>query len=194
MKILSIFTFLVLVVIFAFCRFGKSYECDQDSWRLVAAMYAYAISYPDDFPNFIENNRDQYTPGGQWQECAELLASQFSAAALSSASPSQIEEEAMSVASRAGAPELGPKVAESMMQTAPDMIRLASWLRSISNSVSEIQQGNLSAYYNSEVYQLSAFLWGSMQLGLTPEEIRSWQNIMYELNIWMVLQFAQQIS
>ena len=194
MKKLSVIIFLVMVVIFAFCGCSKSSKCDQDSWRLVAEMYAYAISYPDDFPNFIENNRDKYTPGGQWQECTELLTSQLYSAALSSASPSQIEEEAMSVASRAGAPELGPKVAESMMETASDMIRLASWLSSISNSVSEIQQGNLSAYYNTEVYQLSAFLWGSMQLGLTPEEIRSWQNIMYELNIWMVLQFAQQIS
>jgi len=194
MKKLFVIILLVLVAKFAFCGSGKPSKCDQDTWQLVAEMYGVAIAYPNDFPNFIKNNNDKYAPGGQWQECAERLASQLYLSALSSFSPNQIEEHAMDVASRAGAPELGPKVAESMMSTSLDMARLASNLSSLTKSVSEIQKGNLYAYQNTEIYFLSSILWSAMQGLFTPEEIKSYQQIYYELSIWMILQYAQQIK
>lgn len=193
MRRLSVIIYLVLVAPFAFCGFRELPKCSEDSWRLVAELYAFAISYPDDIPDFIERKKDRYIPGGKWQGCAELLASRLSKSALSSASPSQIREEAMAIAKRAGVPKLGPRMAELMMEPDINMMRLASWLRSLSNSVSEIQNGNLSAYHNTEVYQLSTLMWRLMSDLFTPEYNITFQNLMYKLNIWYVLQFAHQV-
>ena len=194
MKRSLVIIFLVSGIMFAFCGFQTSSQCDQNSCRLVAELYAFAISYPDALPNFIENNKDRYVSNGKWQICAELLASQLENSALFSFNPNQIKEKAMDIATEVGAPEFGPKVAESMMETATDMRRLASWLRSISNSVSQIQSGNLYAYQNTEPYLLTTIIWNGAQSLLGLEFTRKLQRMTYEGNLWIVFNFARQVG
>lgn len=189
------FVICCLVVVFSVCHLGaQQHSCDEESRLWVAELYAYAISYPDDFPDFVEENRERYAQNGRWQICAERLASELYSAALGGPSPDSIEESAYSIASRAGAPEMGPALYDQMMGSRIDMFSLAKYLNELLNAVPEIHRGELSAYHNTDVYQLSALMsWAFQISGMPPEEINFWRQLMFGLNTWYMLQFAQQI-
>lgn len=189
------FVICCLVVVFSGYHLdAEQHSCDEESRLWVAELYAHAISYPDDFPDFVEENRDRYAQNGQWQVCAERLASELLRGALGGPSPDSIEESAYSIASSAGAPEMGSALYDQMVQSRIDMYSLAKYLNELSNAVPEIHRGDLSAYHNTDVYLLSALMsWAFQISGMPPEEINFWRELMFGLNKWYVLQFAQQI-
>lgn len=189
------FVICCLVVVFSACHPGAAqHSCDEESRLWVAELYAYALSYPDDFPDFVEENRDRYAQNGRWQVCAKRLASELLRGALGGPSPDNVRESAYSVASRAGAPEMGPALYDQMMGSRIDMFSVAKYLNELSNAVPEIHRGELFAYHNTDVYQLSTLVsWAFQNSGMALDEINFWRQLMFALNTWYVLQFAQQI-
>lgn len=177
--------------------------CDPETWRAIGELYARAISGPDEFPSWLDQNRARYPAGGAWEKCGLGLATALLKTAPTSNQLGDIDERAASVAGRAGAPQFGPEIAASMRETASQPARLGSWLAQVltsasallgyknggKDSLSEIEA--LEAFEETEVAQMSRFIWSSMTMALSPSDIEAFRRALMEMNIDLIVQYGQ---
>jgi hypothetical protein len=192
-----ILSFLSIVLLIAFTSWGfvQGAGCEKDYKELVAALYASAMTHPDDFLNRVYKDREFYTNNNQLSSCFEQLATALKMGALAGPSVNDIKEKAYDISNKAGAPEMGDGLYKQMLETKSDMLILARHLNSLSDSIQEICNGNFSAYHNSEVYQLSTFTWNAMEYAWShrPGAVDMFRKMFWNMYKWYVRQLAQAI-
>ena len=195
---------LMVAAILAGGQTQQTAKCDLQIWRAVGEMYAQAVSGPDEFADWLDQNRARYPAGGAWEQCGMRLATALLKTALTSDQLNDIDERAASVAGRAGAPQFGAQVAASMKETANDSARLGSWLAQVlsaapgllgygnggaKDSLSEIEA--LEAFGQTEIVQTARFIWSSLSIALSPQDLNTYRKIMMEMNIDLIVQYGQ---
>ena len=152
----------------------------------LARVYSIAVAYPDSVPNYMSENK---TP--MEAECAEGSFGRFfidclRQQALSGPAPNEVNERAMDIAARAGAPQLGPQLAEEFMKERTDMMLLASYLEDIIGVIPDILQGNTNSYQGTTLCSAMQFVWQSAAGLVQPEFLQTLRQMTFELNEWYV--------
>lgn len=158
-------------------------ECTKETWRAVAELYALAACYPDRFPEFVAGSKGKYPPGGAWRKCAERLGNTL----LNMGSPvgdrREIEERAYGVAARAGAPEFGGPVADSMARSADSPALMGLYLLTVIRSAVEIQAGNAGFYTSTDYYQVTSQAWQLAAYAMGAEQMEKFRKVVYEASV-----------
>lgn len=181
-------------------------SCDLPVWEAVAGLYSQAVSNPEEFPEWLEKNRDRYPAGGVWERCGRRLAEALMKMALTPAWAGEIDEHAASVAGKAGAPQLGPQVAESMKATANDTARLGAWLAEVlqltpgllgygSDGLEDelARFDALFALEKTDVFRTARLIWSSLSVALSPTDIDIYRGMLREMNVWLIIRFGQAL-
>lgn len=194
-KPILLFWSVVLLIAFPSWGYGQEAGCDSAYKGAISALYAVAMTNPDDFPNFVNKNRDFLFNNSQLRSCFERFATALRVGALAGPSVNDIQEEAYDMANKSGAPEMGDALYKQMLETKSDMLTLARHLNSLSESIQEICKGNLSTYHNSEVYKLSTFMWSAMKdaWGWQPGAVDKWRRTFFNMYDWYIGQLAKGI-
>ncbi len=158
-------------------------KCTKETWLQIAELYAQAVCYPDQFPDFVERSKDQYAPGGPWQKCGEQLGKALMNMAAPLGDRREIEERAYSVAAGAGAPELGGQVADSMVQSAGSPAVMGLYLLVLIQSAVQIQGGNTAYYAATDLYQISSQAWRLMAFGMGPEQMEKFRKVIHDVTV-----------
>ena len=80
--------------------------CDQDGKSLASALYAIAMTHPDNLPNEVSKNRQFFVPNRQWRICFDHIADGLMTGAVAGPSVNRIRDRAYDVASRSGVPQM----------------------------------------------------------------------------------------
>jgi len=152
----------------------------------LARVYSIAVAYPDNVPNYISENK---TP--MEAECAEGSFGRFfidllRQRAISGPSPDEVNDRAMEIASIAGAPQLGPQLAQEFLKERTDMMLLASYLEDIIGVIPDILQGNTNSYQRTTLCSAMQFVWQSAAGLVQPEFLQALRQMTFELNEWYV--------
>jgi len=162
---------------------AQSSPCTKETWRAVAELYALAACYPDQFPEFVSGSKDKFAPGGAWRKCAERLGNTL----LNMGSPvgdrREIEERAYGVAARAGAPEFGGPVADSMARSADSPALMGLYLLTVIRSAVEIQAGNAGFYTSTDYYQVTSQAWQLAAYAMGAEQMEKFRKVVYEASV-----------
>ncbi len=166
--------------------------CSDNTKDWIATAYAGAVSYPENFPKWaLQNKAALDSP--QFKSCLEHFASQLTAAALSAPPYNDIYSRSMDIATDAGAPELGQKVAQDMAKTSGDLLQLASTLRQLMVCLSGIFNGDSTKWEQSN-FQAMAFVWRMSEQQLGTQDTQRLQKISFELHRWYLSTLAKQAS
>jgi hypothetical protein len=160
--------------------------CNGDAGVGIARAYAIAISYPDSLPQFVKNNPDLFRENGPSIICGRTLVTELRKAVLKGPDIESIKGHAMDVATRAGAPELGPKLGEDMAKGSADVMQLAFWLEELVNTIPSLLQDDPKPYSNTSIYQYSKFMWTFSEGLLLPDDLKRFRDMMQEANEWIV--------
>lgn len=95
---------------------GQSSPCNVVNSERLATAYALAFFYPDHFVSYVQQERATLS-SSPFRRCIEAVRNAYSAAGINHPSSQEVYARSMDVASRAGAPELGPQVADSTTRT-----------------------------------------------------------------------------
>ena len=173
---------------------SQSAGCTKETWRAVAELYALAACYPDQFPEFVAGSKAKYPPGGAWQKCAERLGN----ALLNTGSPlgdrREIEERAYGVAARAGAPEFGGPVADSMARSADSPALMGLYLLTVIRSAVEIQAGNPGFYTSTDYYQLTSQAWQLAAYAMGPEQMEKFRKVVFEASVATLAEIWEKLA
>lgn len=169
--------------------------CGGDAGVALAEVYAIAVSYPDNVPDFIQKNSPLFQQNGSAIKCGRVLASQLLSAALSGPSPNSIREHAGDVACRAGRCDLGETVSDDIMKNKSDMYQLAGYLQNLVDTAPSITEGDVGPYQNTAIYQTSQMVWGMTEsMGvLHPSDIKALRDITFEMSRWYLGNFARLV-
>ncbi len=189
---------LISVVIIMFGMIASSavraqpLSCTKETWQQVAELYAFAVCYPDQFPDFVERSKDKYPPGGPWQKCGEQLGNALLNMATPLGERREIEERAYSVAARAGAPEFGGQVADSMTQSANSPAMMGLYLLVLIKSAVEIRGGNTAYFVSTDLYQITSQAWRLMAFAMGPEQMEKFRKVIFEATVVTIADAAQR--
>jgi len=152
----------------------------------LARVYSLAVAYPDNVPGYISENKVTMEA-----ECTEgsfgrFLVDCLRERALSGPSPSDVSSRAMDIAARAGAPQLGPQLAQEFLRERTDMMLLARYLENIIEVIPDILKGNVRSYQQTKIYSAMQFVWESAASLVLPEFLQALQKMTFELNEWYV--------
>lgn len=126
---------------------GQGSPCDATKSEQLGTVYALALFYPERFVNYVEQEGAALS-SSSFRRCIEGVRNAFSIAAINMPSSREIEEKSMDIASRAGAPRLGPEVARNIIQSQGNYALVAEALAQLSR----VLAGEL-AYEHTIMYQ-----------------------------------------
>jgi hypothetical protein len=167
---------------------------DENTCVLVATVYSVSISYPEELPQYINSNKSALTANRKFDYCIGKLSNALLISAIKSPSRDEVQERSMKIASDAGAPELGSRVADDMMKTSGDMYQLGLYLKQLRNSTPQILNGNIDEYKNTDIYQLSSLVWNLSGNFLDPGQVKKLREITFKLSYWYVLSLLQSMN
>jgi hypothetical protein len=162
---------------------AQSPTCTKETWRALAELYARAACYPDQFPDFVAGAKAKYPPGGAWRTCGERLGKALMETGASVGDRREIEERAYSVAARAGAPEFGGPVADSMARSADSPALMGLYLLTVIRSAAEIQAGNPGFYTSTDYFRLTSQAWQLAAYAMGPEQMENFRKVVYEASV-----------
>lgn len=171
---------------------AKGVGCDAESSERLGTSFALAVFYPDRFASYVDKEKGNFGTAS-FRKCLGGLVKALEHEGLNTPSGQDIESRAMSVASRAGAPELGPKVAEDWKATQGNPSVLALLMRQLSNVLT-----GEKAYEDTLLYQdarqrqslgeLLEVVGGEAEMGSFWEHYIA---ISYDLTRWYVESLAR---
>jgi hypothetical protein len=126
---------------------GSELPCDAAMGKQLGIVYALAVLDPEQFVRYVQQEKDTLA-STSFRRCIKAVADAVLAAALNMPSSQERYERAMDIASRAGVPELGPKVADDMTKTQGNSALVALAL----TQLSQVLGGEL-AYESSILYE-----------------------------------------
>jgi hypothetical protein len=147
----------------------------------------------DQFPDFVAKSKDKYAPGGQWQKCGEQLGQALLNMATPLGERREIEERAYSVAARAGAPEFGGQVADSMTQSANSPAVMGLYLLVLIQSAAQIQAGNVGYYVATDLYQITSQAWKMMAFAMGPDQMEKFRKVIYDVTAATIADVGQKV-
>lgn len=137
---------------------GQGSPCDATTSEQLGTVYALALFYPERFVNYVEQEGAALS-SSSFRRCIEGVRNAFSIAAINMPSNQEIYERSMSIASRAGAPHLGPEVARNIMQSQGNYALVAEALAQLSRVL-----GGELAYKSTSMYETAIQLQSLRQL------------------------------
>lgn len=176
----------LLISIFLVFLISCSNTHDTKTKDLVAVIYALAISQPDAVPEYVKSHKNLFAESSDFYNCIDDFSNALKESAIKSPSRNEIYDQAMKIAGDAGMPEMGSKIADDMSRSSGDMIRLASYLQQIKNSMPGLINGNSRTYASTELYQMSSYIWQMSSNLLLPQQVQSIREMMYRLSYWYV--------
>lgn len=128
--------------------------------------------------------------------CAKVLSSQLAAHALSGPWQKSIYESSMDIASKAGRPDLGPRVSVDILKSKADMLQLAGYLNDLAVSLPSAASGDFTAYHGTAIYKNSQLVWRfSQSTGiLSPADVKAFRQILGEASRWYVQTLASYVQ
>lgn len=172
---------------------AQTSRCTKEAWQQIAELYAQAVCYPDQFPDFVERFKDKYPPGGPWQKCGEQLGNALLNMAQPLGDRREIEERAYSVAARAGAPEFGGQVADSMIQSANSPAMLGLYMLVLIKSAVEIRAGNTAYFVSTDLYQITSQAWQLAAYAMGPEQMEKFRKVVYDVTAATIADAARKV-
>ena len=152
----------------------------------LARVYSLAVAYPDDVPGYVSENGN-VLQGECTDDCfGRFFVDRLRARALSGPAPDDVYQQAMQIASQAGAPQLGQQLASEFMKERTDMMLLARYLEDIIGVIPAILQGNVNSYQRTSLYGAMRFVWQSAAGLVLPGLLHKLQKMAFELNEWYV--------
>jgi hypothetical protein len=152
----------------------------------LARAYSIAVAYPENVPGYISENKTpmeaEYAQGSFGRYFIDCLRQR----AISSPDPGDVNEHAMEIASRAGAPQLGPQLAQDFLRERTDMMLLAGYLEDIIGVIPSILQGNTNSYHSTTLYSAMRYVWQSAAGLVQPDFLQRLRQMTFELNEWYV--------
>jgi hypothetical protein len=183
---------LVCFVPFCLLGCGSGTTWSNDTKDLIATAYAGAFSYPEKFPDWAGQNKSALA-SEQFRTCLDHMANQLTRAALSAPSYDDVYSRSMDIASRAGAPELGSKVAEDMSKTSGDLLQLAALLRQLMTCIESGVNDDWTRFSQSD-FQAMAYVLGMSEQQLGSDYTRRLREVSFELHRWYLLSLAGQMK
>jgi hypothetical protein len=160
--------------------------CSENTLNWIAATYATAEAYPASIHTFTTLHKP-LLEAPAFRHCLDRFAQQLVSDALRAPSYNDIYSRSMAIATNAGAPELGPKVAKDLAQSAGDFLRLAGQLDQLFFFTLDGLDVDLSTFGQND-YQSMA-----VEGALGTEYAELLQVVTAELSFWYVSVLAQQI-
>jgi hypothetical protein len=165
---------------------------DQPTRELIAYSYALAMTDANGFFKVVQEHPTWYARGGKWDKGVRRLGRALTEAGIRAIPGSDLRESAYDIAGRVGRPDLGESVYSEMSKTSGELLRLGSLLQAMPGIIEGILRGDRTAY------DQSLFAWGAVAIEaasqtMLPRDGQAFKKICYELNAWMMLQYAQQI-
>ncbi len=173
---------------------APSPPCTKETWRALAELYARAACYPDQFPDFVTGSKEKYPPGGAWRTCGERLGKALMETGGAIGDRREIEERAYDVATRAGAPEFGGPVADSMARSADSPALMGLYLLTVIRSAAEIQAGNPGFYASTDYYKLTSQAWQLAAYAMGPEQAEKFRKTVYEVSVDILLTMWDKLN
>lgn len=152
----------------------------------LARAYSIAVAYPDNVPGYISENKTPMEAEFAQGSFGRYFIDRLRQRALSGPDPGDVNEHAMEIASRAGAPQLGPQLAQEFLKERTDMMLLACYLEDIIGVIPAILQGNTNSYQRTTLYSAMRFVWQSAAGLVLPEFLQTLRQMTFELNEWYV--------
>jgi len=191
-NIVVLYILVVSFVCHPSCSKDSGSPCNAAMSKQLGNVYALALFYPERFVNYEQQERAALS-SSSFRRCLEDVANALSAAAVNMPSRQETYERAMDIASRAGAPQLGPKVTEEMMKNQGNYALVAEAL----TQLSKVLGGELA--YESTIMYETAITFGSLSnlwkvLGAEAELPGFWKKytqILFELTRWQIERVAR---
>jgi hypothetical protein len=152
----------------------------------LARVYSLAVAYPDDVPGHVAENRVSLEPECMDNSFGRFFIERLRARALSGPNPDAVYNQAMQIASMAGAPQLGQQVANDFLKDRTDMLLLAGYLEDLISAIPAIFEGNTNAYQRTSLYGAMVFVWQSADGLVLPDFLQKLRQMAFELNEWYV--------
>lgn len=171
---------------------GCGSRMDQSTRNRIAHVYGLALTDANAFVKYVRENPSLFAQGGAWESGVRRLGQALVGAGLRSIPGADVREKAYDIASSAGRPELGPKVYDDTMKSAADLVTMGQMLYSMPEIVEGVLREDYTAYRQSSFALSSSAIEMSKTLML-PADYAALKSMSYQLNAWVVLQYAQQI-
>jgi len=179
------------IVVGALVIRGCGARMDQPTREFIAYSYALAMTDADGFFSFVQEHPTWFARGSRWDKGVRRLGEALTGAGIRAIPGNDLRESAYDIAGRAGRPDLGESVYGEMSKTSGELLRLGSLLRAMPAIAEGILRGDRTAYDQS-LFAWAAAIEAASQTML-PRDGQAFKKICYELNAWMMLQYAQQI-
>jgi len=152
----------------------------------LARVYSLAVAYPNDVPGYVAENNVALKAECTDDSFSKFFVKRLRARALSGPAPDVVYDEAMQIASMAGAPELGQQLANDFLKDRTDMMLLAGYLEDLIGAIPALIRGNVKSYQRTSLYGAMVFVWQSAASLVLPGYLQKLQQMAFELNEWYV--------
>lgn len=185
----TIAIFLVFLSTFNYCSFNR---CNQETWNDLAKGYTLAITSPEDFINFVQDNKEKFQTDTPFHKCTIKLGTAIMESAIKKVSVSDIRESAYNIASDAGRPELAEPVINQVIKNQADFYRYGEALVMTSKVIEEILNGNKDAYFKSELYVFCQ-IWKMVENTFGQSLSKDLSIVVLKINEWYIRELANQM-
>ena len=163
--------------------FGAA-KCDPGTWELIAIISAMMSAYPDELPQYVDKNKASLGEKSPFNGCLNHLLKQLAEKNLANPPRKEIVKASVDIASKHGRPDLGPRVAEDLMENRQDLLKVYQYLNNTASAVSILLSDELERYRHMAFYQQNAFTWHEMRDLFQPDDVVAVQKITNDLNVW----------
>jgi hypothetical protein len=158
----------------------------SDAGGKLIRAYALAVSYPDQVPSFVADQRQSFQADGEVVRYGKLLAAQLRGGALSGPAPHEVREQAADLAGRVGAGQLAGPLADGLMANMTDLMLLADYVSALLETLPALAAGDLQPYRHTLLYQSMSLLWNNAAALLGVAGVEPIRQLSLQLNEWYV--------
>ena len=184
----SVICLLVAVTVVQGCK----NRTDQLTRNLIAQTYALAITDSNVFFSYVRENSLLFVEGGEWDTSVKRLGAMLVEGSLKTLQDSSVETTVYNIADNIGRPDLAPKVCDDMKKSIGDLMVTGIMLQSMPVIVRDVIRGDATAYQQS-YFGIAASALDSSRTLMLPADWVAIKQMSYQLNAWMILQYAQRI-
>ncbi len=150
----------------------------------LARLYSIAVADPDGVPSYVAANGPAFESECTGNSFGRIFIEQLRTRALDGPTPDAVYDEAMQIASLAGAPQLGQQLAEDLMKDRTDLMLLAGYLEDLIRVIPALLQGDENPYRRTSLYAAMAFVWQNVSELVQPSFLQQLRQMTFELNEW----------
>jgi hypothetical protein len=166
--------------------------CNAANSRRLATAYALSLFDPAQFVSYV--HQEQATLSSMtFRQCLEAVRNAYMTASVNQPNSQEVYATSMNIASQAGVPELGPKVADGLTQSQGNYYLAVEVL----NQLSRVLAGNLD-YTSTIMYESAAQqqALGEIMIisGVDPGFWARYQRVLFEVTRWYMEAISNSIQ